>query len=157
MGVPWLEELPATSVEAYLVAAARVVAPTYAADDIDLLGLQAVAQYEPLLAKALSRKQRRQLEQVGSRLAGSRPPPPDAFVLTLSRLELRTAYLVSGDLLATVDEIRQWDPALYQATVRSGPRSLGAILEHPVAGDVCRFAVSAEATALRRRLGSIWT
>jgi tetratricopeptide (TPR) repeat protein len=157
MGVPWLEELPATSVEAYLVAAARVVAPTYAADDIDLLALQAVAQYEPLLAKALSRKQRRQLEQVGSRLAGSRPPPPDAFVLTLYRLELRAAYLVSGDLLATVDEIRQWDPALYQATVRSGPRSLGAILEHPVAGDVCRFAVSAEATALRRRLGSIWT
>jgi tetratricopeptide (TPR) repeat protein len=159
LAVPFLFELPPTHLEAYLIAAARVVAPTFATEDIDLLLAKTIGQYEPGITKALSRKQRRQLEEVVAHLppGQARVPPADAFLFALSRAELRTAYLVSGDLLATVDEIRQHDPALHQATERSGPRSLAAILEHPLAGDVCRFALSPEATALRRRIGSVWT
>jgi hypothetical protein len=159
IGVPWLEELPPTHVVAYLVAAVRVVLPGYAVDEVDVLTAQAVGQYEPGLSKALSRKQRRQLEEIGSRLAqtDAHLPPADVLVSALSRADLRAAYLVSGDLLSTVDGIRQDDPALRQATERAGPRSLTAILEHPLAGDVCRFALSAEAATLRRRIGSVWT
>jgi tetratricopeptide (TPR) repeat protein len=162
LGVPWLEELPPTHVEAYLIAAARIAAPAYASEDIDVLTSRTVGQYEPGLAKALSRKHRRQLEEVGAQLSvlgttHAQVPPADAFVFALTRAELRAAYVVSGDLLATVDEIRQYDPMLLQATERAGQGSLTAILEHTMAGDVCRFALSPEATALRRRIGSIWT
>jgi tetratricopeptide (TPR) repeat protein len=162
LGVPWLEEIPPTHVEAYLIAAARVVAGAGAGEAFEELTTRSVGQYEPGLAKALSRKQRRQLEEIAAHLsmqatAGARVPPADAFVFALTRAELRAAYVVSGDLLATVDEIRQDDPMLHQATERSGPSSMTAILEHPLAGDVCRFALSPEATALRRRIGSVWT
>lgn len=159
LGVPWLEEMPPTHVEAYLIAAARLVSPGYGMDDIDVLVSKTVGQYEPGIAKAIARKQRRLLEEVGSRLAlpQARVPTADAFVAALTRAELRTAYLVSGDLLATVSSVRHEDAVLYEATSRSGPRALAATLEHPYAGDVCRFALSAEATALRRRVGSVWT
>jgi hypothetical protein len=159
LGVPWLCELPPTHVEAYLIAAARIVAPGYAMDDIDVLTSRAIAQYEPGITKALSRKQRRMLEEAATRLAlpQSRVPPADVFIGALLRAELRTAYLVSGDLLAAIDEVRNDDAALHEATLRPGQRSLAALLEHPLAGDLCRFALTAEATALRRRIGSVWT
>ena len=162
LGVPFLEEMPPTHVEAYLIAAARVVAPAYGTDDIDVLTSRTVGQYEAGIAKALSRKQRRQLEEIAAHLPFqsndvARVPPAEVFVLALTRAEVRAAFVVSGDLLATVDEIRRHDPMLQQATERPGPGSFSAILEHPLAGDVCRFALSPEATALRRRIGSIWT
>jgi tetratricopeptide (TPR) repeat protein len=159
-GVPFLEELPEAHVEAYLIAAARIVAPTFAKEDIDVFTANAIPQYEAPLSKAISRKQRRQLEEVGARLPSNQPArilPPEAFVHTLLRAELRAAYVVTGDLLATVDAIRQYDALLHEATERSGPSGMTAVLEHPLAGDVCRFAMSPEATAMRRRVGSVWT
>jgi hypothetical protein len=33
---------------------------------------------------------------------------------------------------------------------------VAAVLDHPFAGDVVRFALTPEATALRRRVGSTW-
>jgi tetratricopeptide (TPR) repeat protein len=159
LGVPWLEELPASHVEAFLVAATRIVAPAFATEGLDPATSSAIAQYEPAIAKALSRKQRKLLDE----LAGRTPLPPDtlppaeSFVSALTRAELRTAYVVTGDLLATQEVIRLQDPVYAQATERPGPGSLSTLLEHPLAGDVCRFALSAEATALRRGIGSTWT
>jgi hypothetical protein len=135
------------------------VAPGYATEDIDVLASRAVAQYEPGIVKGIARKQRKQLEEIGPRLAMGKSslPPADVFVSALARAELRAAYIVSGDLLAAVAELRQEDAALHEATQRPGPRAIAAFLEHPLAGDLCRFALSAEATALRRRVGSVWT
>jgi len=87
----------------------------------------------------------------------SRPLPADVFVGALARAELRTAFLLTGDLLAMIEEMRPLDAALHRATEAPGPQALAAVLEHPVAGDIVRFALSPEATALRRRLGTIWT
>jgi len=44
-----------------------------------------------------------------------------------------------------------------RATEVPGRAALGALLEHPYAGDTCRFALTQEATALRRRVGTTWT
>ena len=52
--------------------------------------------------------------------------------------------------------MRALDPALHRATASAGPNALAAVLGHPFAGDVARYALTPEATALRRRLGSIW-
>jgi hypothetical protein len=158
-GVPWLEELPPPHVEALLVAAARQVVPGYASDDIDVFQSKVVAHYEPSVARVLTRRQKKLLEELAPHISSpqGRPMPIDVFIAMLTRAELRAAYLVCGDLLAAVDEMRAVDPALSQATARPGPRALAAVMEHPFASDVCRFALTPEATGLRRRVGSIWT
>jgi len=158
-GVPWLEELPPPHMEALLVAAARQVVPGYGADDVDVLASKLVSQHEATLARVLSRRQRRLLEELAPHVASpqSRPMPIDAFVGALARAELRAAFVLTGDLLTMVDEMRPLDGNLQRATESPGPQALAAVLEHPFAGDVVRFALTAEATALRRRLGSTWT
>jgi len=118
-----------------------------------------VTQHEPAIAKLLSRRQRKQLEELAPHIASpqSRPPQADVFVNALARAELRTAFVVTGDLLTMVDEIRPLDQTLHRATDSSGPNALSAVLGHAFAGDVVRYALTPEATALRRRLGSTWT
>ena len=80
----------------------------------------------------------------------------DVLIGALARAELRIAYLLTGDVLATIDELRGLDGAFLQATETPGRQSLGAVLDHPFAGDVVRYALTTEATALRRRVGSTW-
>ncbi len=158
-GVPWLEELPPPHIEALLIAAARQVVPGYANDDVDVLQQKLVAQHEANVARVLSRRQKKLLDELAPHIAApqGRPMAIDAFINALARGELRAAYVLTGDLLATVDELRSMDPALHRATESPGPAGLAAVLEHTYAGDVARFAISAEATALRRRVGATWT
>jgi cellulose synthase operon protein C len=158
LNVPWLEELPPPHIEAMLVAAARIMNPVYGKDDVDVLSLKLVMQYEPNLSKELSRKQKQALEKLlplmsapQSRLIGI-----DVLIGALARAELRIAYLLTGDVLATIDELRGLDSAFLQATETPGRGSVAAVLDHPFAGDVVRFALTPEATALRRRVGSTW-
>lgn len=159
LGVPWLEELPPPHVEALLIAAARQAVAKYAVDEVDVFQTKIVAQYEPAVARILSRRQKKLLEELAPHVAApqGKPLAIDAFINALARAEIRTAYLVAGDLLATIDETRGLDAVLFQATDRPGPRALHAVLEHGFAGDVCRFALTPEATLLRRRVGSTWT
>jgi hypothetical protein len=158
-GVPWLEELPPPHIEALLVAAARQVVPGYGADDVDVLTLKLVAQQEPIVAKALSRRQKKLLEELAPHIGSpqSRPPQADVFVNALARAELRTAFIVTGDLLTLMDEMRPLDQTSYRGENPAGTSTLAAVLNHAFAGDVIRYALTPEATALRRRLGSTWT
>jgi tetratricopeptide (TPR) repeat protein len=156
--VPWLEELPPPHIEAMLVAAARAVYPTYGKDDIDVLSMKLVSQYEPNVAKELSRKQRQALEKLIPLLSApqGRLIGIDVLIGALARAELRIAYVLTGDVLATIDELRGLDAAFLQATETPGRGSVAAVLDHPFAGDVVRFALTPEATALRRRVGATW-
>jgi cellulose synthase operon protein C len=158
-GVPWLEELTPQQIEALLVAAARQVVPGYGKDEAQGRAPQLVAQYEANLARALSRRQRKLLEELAPHVTSpqSRPFQADAFVSALMRAEIRAAYLLTGDLVSMVHELRAVHAALHRATESAGPQALVAVLEHPVAGDLVRFALTPEATALRRRVGSTWT
>lgn len=158
LNVPWLEELPPPHIEAMLIAAARAVDPVYGKDDVDVLSLKLVTQYEPSIAKELSRKQRQALEKLIPLLEApqGRPIGIDVLIGALARAELRVAYVLTGDVLATIDELRGLDAAFLQATESPGRGSVAAVLNHPFAGDVVRFALTPEATALRRRVGSTW-
>lgn len=158
LGVPWLEEMAPPHIEALLVAAARVVVPGYGEGDVDVLASKLVAQQEAGVSRALARRQRRLLEELAPHIAlpSSHVPPVDVFVGALIRAELRTAFIVTGDMLRMMDEIRPMDAALQRALVTPGPRALEAAFEHPFAGDVVRYGLTAEATALRRRLGTVW-
>jgi tetratricopeptide (TPR) repeat protein len=157
-GVPWLEELPPQHVEALLVAAARQVVPSYGTQEAGTAMAQLVTQYEARLARGLSRRHRKVLEELAPHIASpqSRPLPIDQFIGALLRAELRAAFVLLGDLLAVIDELRPLDAALQRATASPGRQALIAVLEHPIAGDLARFALTPEATALRRRLGTTW-
>ena len=159
LGVPWLEELPPPHIEALLIAAARQVVPTFGDDFVDVLSKKLVATYEPSVARALTRRQKKMLEELAPHVAApqGRPLPIDAFIGALARAELRAAYLLCGDLLATIDELRALDPVFLRATERPGPASVSAVLDHPFAGDVARYGLTPEATGLRRRIGTNWT
>ena len=152
-GVPWLEELAPEAIEALLVAAARQVVPGYGPDSA------AAATYGSALGRALTRRQRKLLEELAPHLStgASELPSPAAFVDALGRAELRTAFVLTGDLLAVVDEAGLRDAALAEALGETGPHALAAVVDHPRIADVVRFALSADATALRRRVGSTWT
>lgn len=158
LAVPWLEELPPPYIEAMLIAAARTVQPLYAQNELDALSLTHVRQYETSLARELSRKQRQALEKLGPQLATpeGKPIAVDVLIGALARAELRIAYLLTGDLLATIDELRGVDAAFFDATEAPGKNSVAAILDHAFASDVVRWALTPEATALRRRVGSTW-
>ena len=158
LNVPWLEELPPPHIEAMLCAAGRAVNPAFGKDDIDVLSLKLVLQYEPNLVKELSRKQKQNLEKLVPIMNGpqGRLIGIDVLIGALARAELRIAYLLTGDVLATIDELRGLDGAFLKATETPGRQSLGAVLDHPFAGDVVRYALTTEATALRRRVGSTW-
>lgn len=158
LNVPWLEELPPPHIEAMLIGAARAVNPMYAKDEVDVLSMKLVMQYEPNIAKELTRKQKQALEKLvplmssgAGRLIGI-----DILIGALARAELRIAYVLTGDVLATIDELRGLDASFLQATESPGRGSVAAVLDHPFAGDVVRYALTPEATALRRRVGSTW-
>jgi len=155
-GVPWLEELPPASIEALLVAAARHVANGYGRHGE---ASQLVAQYQPAIGRALTRRQRRLLDELAPHLASPEEQPLDIrdLIEALRRAELRAAFLVGGDFLAIIDEQASADADLLEAVEVPSTRALSTVLEHPLVGDVARFALSSEATALRHRLGSIWT
>ena len=158
LNVPWLEELPPPHIEALLVGAARVLNPVYGDGDIDVLSMKLVNQYEPNIAKELGRKQKQALERLTPLMNGpqGRLVPIEVLIGALARAELRIAYLLTGDVLATIDELRGVDGPFLQATEAAGRGAVEAVLDHPFAGDVVRFALTAEATALRRRVGSTW-
>jgi hypothetical protein len=159
LSVPWLEELAPAHILAFLVACARQVAPTYGDADLEPPMAKLVAQFEPTVAKYIARKQRKNLEEIAQHLAfpQSKPPAVDVLLSAIARAELRAAYVLTGDLLATIDELRGLDSNFLHATETPGKGALGAVLEHPFAGDVVRFALTSEATALRRRVGATWT
>jgi hypothetical protein len=135
------------------------VVPGYASDEVDVIASKLVLQHESGVARALTRRQKKLLEELAPHIAApqGKPMPIDDFVGALSRAELRAAYIVTGDLLATLDELRANDPLLHRATSSPSASALAAVLEHPIAGDVARFALTTEATALRRRVGATWT
>ncbi|WP_394841553.1 hypothetical protein LZC95_31320 [Pendulispora brunnea] len=159
LGVPWIEDLPPPHVQALLTAAARHANPSFSYDVRERHLAELIAEYEPRVARAIGRKQRKLLADLAYRLdapVGPTPQEMEAFVRAVAHAELRVAFLVTGDLLATVDELRALDPHFARALGGMNEHSVATIFSHPLAGDLARFALSKEATALRWRTGTIW-
>lgn len=159
MGASWLYDLPGTYAHATLCAAARQVLAGYAADAGDVDQQDLVEEMARRVAKAIGRKQKKALQELTPDLASAPVFTPDdarAFELAVARTELRTAFVVTSDLLATLDVARGDDLALGAATASVGKAALGAVLRHPAAGDLARFALEPSTTALRWRAGTLW-
>jgi len=111
------------------------------------------------VGKAIGRKQKKALGELAPALSEMRAPTlaeVGAFERLVAQAELRAAFIVTGDLLSTLDAARARDGALGAATASVGAAGLRATLGHPVAGDLTRFALSPAATTLRWRAGTLW-
>lgn len=93
------------------------------------------------IQKALSRKARRQLEELAPSVTSL---DAEALARGVDRATTRAAYLLTGDLVSALDYLRRADPT-------SDPATPGA-----PSCELLRYALSADAAAMRRRLGTAW-
>jgi tetratricopeptide (TPR) repeat protein len=154
LGIPWIGSIGATETLAILVAFARQVVPAFGATPIERIE-PLVGDYELRAKRAIDRRRRRFLEEMEHPLSVAPAVAEDTFAEAVTRTEARAAFLLSGSLRAALDAIGTDDPALGGALRVPGPRALQAVLGRPVPRDVVSFALSGEATALRRSLGTI--
>jgi hypothetical protein len=116
-----------------------------------------VGDYELRARRAIDRKKRKALEDIESALADAPPVSVDVFTDAVLRTEARAAFLLSGDLRASLDAVAITEPGLAEALRSPGRVALGAVLTRPVTRDLVAFALGGDATALRRSLGTLWS
>ena len=154
LGVPWFGALPVEEVLAILIAIARQVTPSFSASPPKVVEAL-VGSYENAAKRALDRKKRRALEDLEPALRAAPPIPVEAFADAVARTEARAAFLLSGDLRASVKALASADPALADSVRRPSAGGLSAILGNAVGRDLVAFALGGDATALRRSLGTL--
>lgn len=155
LGLSWLEGLPSAHVRAMLLGIGRQVVGGYEDSQIRDLVDDAARR----IGRAVGRGQKKALTALATSLAGRRPPTAtevQEFERAVACAELRAAFVLTGDLLATLDAVRAGDHELAAATTSVGHGALAATLGHRLAGDVTRFAIAPATTALRWRAGTLW-
>jgi tetratricopeptide (TPR) repeat protein len=159
LGVPWLEDLRGPHAQAVLYGAARQVLPDYAPDGADASARDRIDDLTKRIGRSIGRKQKKTLLELAPALGATRPPTLadiELFERGIARTALRAAFLVTGDLLATLDAARAGDPHLLRATGSVGKSALSATLLHPLTRDLIAFALAPATTALRRKAGTTW-
>jgi tetratricopeptide (TPR) repeat protein len=149
LGLTWLDELPPEQVDGLLVASLRAVVPQFGSGELSNAREIAVQTFATPVQKAIGRRQRKMIEEVMPTLSAAYDP--SSFVHAARRSEWRAAYLLAGDLVASVDYLRRTEAELTR--LADGPRTL---LRHPVVSELIRFALSPEALAERKRIGTGW-
>lgn len=155
LGIPWLGALPGDEAIAILIALARQVSPSVHA--VPAERVEALAgDYEPRVKRALDRKKKKALEEIEGSLSHAPPIALEAFIEAVLRTEARAAFLLSGDLRASLDALAITEQGLADALRVPGRAALAAVLARPPSRDLVTFAMGADATALRRSLGTLW-
>jgi hypothetical protein len=149
LGLTWLDELPPEQVDGFLVASVRAVVPQFGSGELTSAREIAVQSFASPVQKAIGRRQRKMIEEIVQSLSAIYDA--GTFVHAARRSEWRAAYLLSGDLVGSIDYLRRTEPDL--ARIQDGPRSL---LRHPVVSELLRYALSPEALGERKRIGTGW-
>jgi hypothetical protein len=155
LGVPWFGTLPGDETLAIVVSFARQSSPsvgTVPRERVDSLA----TDYELRARRAIDRRKKKALEDLEDSLSRAPLVPVDAFVDAVLRTEARAAFLASGDLRAALDAVAITERGLGDALRVPGRVALAAVMAQPVARDLVSFAMGADATALRRSLGTLW-
>jgi hypothetical protein len=132
------------------MSAIRCVVPHFGSGEISAQRESAAQNILPGMQRAIGRRQRRALEDLAPNLIASWDFR--AFSIGVRRSEYRTAYILSGDLLGSLDYLKRFDADIGRAT--DNPR---VFLQHPVTNELIRYALSAEGYTERRRVGTVWS
>lgn len=150
LGVTWLDELTVESADGLLLAALRAADPLFGVNELSPAREQAVQSFLGPVKSAIGRRQRKLLEEILPNATFNYDAR--AFLIGVRRSEYRSAYVMTGDLVCSVDYVRRFDRELARAA--EAPRVL---LQHPVTNELLRYAMTAEAFSERRRLGTVWS
>jgi serine/threonine protein kinase len=159
LGVPWLEDLRGADAHALLCAAARQVLPGYGSDTGDAAAQERIEEFTRRVGRAIGRRQKKALQELAPALGATRPltlADVEGLERGIARAELRAAFVVTGDLLATLDAARASEPDLARTTGQVGRLALAAALTHPIVRDVVAFAFAPTTTLLRRKAATTW-
>jgi tetratricopeptide (TPR) repeat protein len=149
LNVPWIEEVGPEDLEGLLLGSLRVGNEDFAAGRL-AAGPEANAElWRPRIAKAAGRKQKRALEELVARV--DKFADPQTFRMSVRAAAARAAYLLTGDIVSTMSHMLRIDRELSQVPRGDVPQKL---LTHPMTRDLIFYALSPEALALRRTVGT---
>ena len=149
LDIPWVEEATGDDVDGILFGALRVGSELWGQGELSPNAEVAASAWRPSIATTASRKIKRALEETAQRI---RPQADTSAWRQAMRVAgLRAAYVVTGDLTATLMQAIRADRELSQV-----PGSLLAakLFEDPITREVVVFALSDSALALRRSAGT---
>ncbi len=146
LGFAWIDELNVDAADGLLLASLRSVAPAFGGD-LGTVREHALQSFLVPVQKAIGRRQRKLLEEIAPNAGAAYDPR--ALNIGVRRSEYRIAYLVTGDLIASIDYLRRYDREIGRSA--EDPRVL---LQHPVTNELLRYTMSAESFTERRRIGT---
>jgi tetratricopeptide (TPR) repeat protein len=152
LGVPWWGPFEPRAVLANLVAFARQVAPRFSALPSERLE-PFVLDAEDRARRSMDRKRRKALEEHMT-LQHAAALTETEFHTAVSRTEARCAFLMSGDVRAVLHVLASGDPFVLEALRAEGQVGLAKVLSQPLLRDLVAFAMSPEASRIRRNLGT---
>ncbi len=150
LGTTWLDEISIEVADALLVASVRSVMPQFGLGEVVGAREHAVNQLLPSVQRAIGRRQRRAIEDLAPTLSAGFDFR--TISIALRRSEYRAAYVLSGDLLGSLEYLKRVD-----ADIGRGVENPRVLLQHPVTSELIRYALTSDSFAERRRVGTIWT
>jgi len=150
LDVPWIDELSPEDIDGFLFGALRVGSEAWGAGRVGASADASADLWRSRAAKALSRKAKRALEELAPRV----PAQTDtaAFRHSVRLAAFRAAYVLSGDVSATLSQAMRIDREL----VQTPPDAIASkVFEHPVTRDIVVFALSDASLSLRRSAGTL--
>ncbi len=149
LGVPWVEETAADDVDGILFGALRAGSELWGQGELSSNAEMAASAWRARIAKAAGRKIKRALEEAAQRTRAQ--ADTSAWRQAIRVAGLRAAYVVTGDLTATLMQALRTDPELGQVP---GNLLAAKLFDHPVTREVMVFALSDSGLALRRSAGT---
>jgi tetratricopeptide (TPR) repeat protein len=149
LDIPWLEEVTGEDADGILYGALRAASELWGQGELSANAERAASAWRGRMAKAASRKVKRALEETAARVR----PQADttAWRQAMRVASLRAAYVVTGDLTATLTQAIRSDSDLGQGG-SDGPAA--KLFAHPLTRELVIFALSDSALALRRGAGT---
>jgi tetratricopeptide (TPR) repeat protein len=149
LDIPWLEELTGDDADGILYGAMRTGSELWGQGEISPNAETAASAWRGRIAKAAGRKVKRALEETSGRI---RPQADTTAWRQAMRIAgLRAAYVVTGDLSATLTQAIRTDHDLGQV---ASDRLAAKLFAHPITREMVVFALSDSALALRRSAGT---
>jgi hypothetical protein len=149
LDIPWVEEVTGDDADGILYGAMRVGSELWGKGELSPNAELAASAWRGRMAKAASRKVKRALEESSGRIRAQ--ADTTAWRGSMRVAGLRAAYVVTGDLTATLAQAIRTDRDLSQVPSDSLAAKLFA---HPVTRELVIFALSDSALALRRSAGT---
>jgi len=147
--IPWLEEVTSDAADGILFGAMRAGSELWGQGELSANADLAASAWRARITKAAGRKVKRALEEIAGRV---RPQADTSrWRQAMRSAGMRAAYVVTGDLTATLKQAIRADLDLAQAKSETLPAKL---IQNPTTCDLVVFALSDAALVLRRSAGT---